>query len=191
MGLGELGLAISFLIIVVLLLTVFVKAQIGVGWKLAIIAVAIWYSLLLYSIPNNFSGWAVNSEPPDQTIIIGLWVSEPDTVNQGGIYFWGVKYPDINRLHEFSLDPKKFVRYIETAAPRTYRIPYSKEFHEKLLRAQQGQKQEKGGILLYKKGMKPRSESGKEGDGRPEDDSGFTLKRLQELLPKVEPAPQV
>lgn len=191
MGVGYLGLSISFVIITTIFLIIFFKANVSNWIKLILVPVALWYGLLLYSIPNNFAGWAIDSEPLDKTIILNIWVEEPSIKNKGGIYFWGLVYPSIDELVKFNMDPSKFTTYINTSSPRSYRIPYDEEFHKKWLEAQK-QQREKGGILLYKKGMKPGSgtKGGKQKEGF-EDNSGFRLINPEDLLPKVQPMPGV
>lgn len=182
MNLGYIGLSISFLIVLLILLVIFTKAKVDKKFKLLLIPLTIWYSLVLYSIPNNFSGWATESEPPDKSIILGLWVQEPTLKEAGGVYFWVVHYPSQEEVIKFSLNPKEFVTYIYSQQPRNYKISYDKGFHKKLLEAQKNQAQEKGSILQYRKGTKPGSKKGK---GEFRDDSGFKLLRPEELLPKA------
>jgi len=86
-------------------------------------------------------------------------------------------------LIKFSMNPKEFVKYVGSKAPISYRMPYNKEFHKKLLEAQKAKKLQENGILQYRRGMKPGTGTSKKKQFN--DDSGFTLKSPSDLLPKV------
>lgn len=182
---GSLGLSLTFLILLTVLLIIFVRAEIPKKCKVALIPLLLWFSAVLYFVPDNFTGWSKQAEPPDMTIILALWAQEPSPRSEGGIYVWGIDYPKIEDVQNISGDPKKFIQYVYTREPRCYHLPYSKEMHEKMLKAQRAQNERKDGVLVYKRGMKGKERVGRrKEEGEFEDDSGFKLLKPEQLLPK-------
>lgn len=184
MTLGYIGLAVSFLLVALVLLNLFIRSKIPFGWKLAAITIVTWYGLVAVAIPDNFAGWAKKTQPPDGLIVLGLFVDEPSKFGDGGIYFWGIPSPSQKELVKIGLNPRDFTAYIASREPRCYKMPYDKEFHRKLIAAQREKEKNKSGILTYQRGNKP-ARPGQKKDGFV-DDSGFKLKDLNDLFPKVE-----
>jgi hypothetical protein len=185
MNLGIIGLAITYLLISVPLLIICVKSNISGLYKFLLIPIVLWYSMVLYSVPGNFMGWPKYQEPPDKAIVLSSWIEEPKQNDKGGIYLWALNFPKVTKK-EITFNPQAFIDQVKKEIPRAYKIPYSKEMHEKLLAAQKKQKEEQS-LMQWHRGKSKFGERGKTGKKKEgEDESGFTLVKPQELLPKIE-----
>ena len=147
-----LGLAVTFLILITLLLMLLIKVKGRIITKFVIIPVVIWYSLVLLYLPNSFMGWPTGDEIPDNSIILTIFFNEPRGSSKGAIYLLVLtKNIDTSKRSLFEqLDYRGVFKYNYINTPRIYRIPYNRGVHkalfEKLMLAK------KSGKDLIKKG---------------------------------------
>ena len=177
-----LGLWITFIVIISLILVVLIKPTVGYFIKAAIIAAALWYSLVLYFIPNNLLGWPKNSEPPNRFIVLNTWVVEPSSKGKGGIYFWGIDGDVLKKESNVSLDPQKLTERLGVYEPRGYKMPYDRSMHEKLIKALEEQKQKRGVLQWNKEAGQGRGKN--LSDNRHRDIDMFKILIPQEIFTK-------
>ena len=151
-------------------------------------AVAIWFSVTLYYSFHNFMGW-----PTEETIntqhsqLIWFQIKEPSKVSNhpGAIYLWVREIPESEKIEGLTLrqlsDPMVWFIYPDEAAPRAYKIPYSKKRHKKLREAAEGRKT---GVRTYVETKKKKLHPGKPGDKDVDDEIRFNLVNPQDILPK-------
>ena len=151
-------------------------------------AVAIWFSVTLYYSFHNFMGW-----PTEETIntqhsqLIWFQIKEPSKVSiyPGAIYLWVREIPESEKIEGLTLrqlsDPMVWFIYPDEAAPRAYKIPYSKKRHKKLREAAEGRKT---GVRTYVEMKKKKILPGKPGDQEVDDEIRFNLINPQDILPK-------
>jgi hypothetical protein len=119
--------AIAFVLLGGLLLW-FVIGGRGAWWlKLGAIVVTCGFTFAVWNALDSFSGWPTDQRPPARALLVSSTVDEPKA-----IYVWLVAPA---RSDVFGYRPDK-------AAPRAYRLPYSRELHEQVTR----------GAALAKKG---------------------------------------
>lgn len=179
---GYFNLIIAFIILGAILLLMLVNLNLKNKIKFILIPFIIWYGLALYYVPTNLMGWSVRNEPPDKSIIISAYVIEPSSIVEGGIYFWIIDY---ERKDKQSLNPQDFSKLI-SQEPRCYVIPYDRELHKQLLKAQEGALKKKSYLQYHRERRKgSRQNSEKWEEGREKDDlARFRLLDLRKLLPK-------
>ena len=151
-------------------------------------AVAIWFSVTLYYSFHNFMGW-----PTEETIntqhsqLIWFQIKEPSKVSNhpGAIYLWLREIPESEKIEGLTLkqlsDPMVWFIYPDEAAPRAYKIPYTKKRHKKLREAAEGRKT---GVRTYVETKKKKLHPGKPGDKDVDDEIRFNLVNPQDILPK-------
>ena len=151
-------------------------------------AVAIWFSVTLYYSFHNFMGW-----PTEETIntqhsqLIWFQIKEPSKVSNypGAIYLWLREIPESEKIEGLTLrqlsDPMVWFIYPDEAAPRAYKIPYTKKRHKKLREAAEGRKT---GVRTYVEMKKKKILPGKPGDQEVDDEIRFNLINPQDILPK-------
>jgi len=133
-------------------------------------------------------GW-----PTEETIntqhsqLIWFQIKEPSKVSNypGAIYLWLREIPESEKIEGLTLkqlsDPMVWFIYPDEAAPRAYKIPYSKKRHKKLREAAEGRKT---GVRTYVETKKKRLHPGKPGDQDVDDEIRFNLVNPQDILPK-------
>jgi hypothetical protein len=100
---------------------------------------AVWNAL------DSFSGWPTDQRPPARALLVSRTVDEPKA-----IYVWLV-----------APAPSGVFAYLpDKAAPRAYRLPYSRELHEQVTR----------GTALAKAGAPRRVDAAAARDGGPPDE---------------------
>ena len=151
-------------------------------------AVAIWFSVTLYYSFHNFMGW-----PTEETIntqhsqLIWFQIKEPSKVSNypGAIYLWLRAISPPEKLEGLTIkqlsDPMVWFIYPDEAAPRAYKIPYSKKRHKKLREAAEGRKT---GVRTYVEMKKKKILPGKSGNQEVDDEIRFNLINPQDILPK-------
>jgi hypothetical protein len=116
MTLGIAGLAIGYLMIILLLInTLFFTPP---AWliKLILCFIVTGYSLLLYThIPEQL-GWPVAEKPPERFRLLGSYIQEPNKTMgmEGSIFLW------ISDLQNG----------VGAVTPRAYQFPYSNQLHQ-------------------------------------------------------------
>ena len=184
---GYLGLTTAYILIISMLLWLFITSRTALVLKIIIIPIAMWYGLVLYYTPENLMGWPVNissaSLLPGDAFVISTSIKEPSkkTSDPGAIFITVI---ETNKNSEvvFSLSPKDAFVYRGNGEPRTYKIPYSKELHEKIIKAQREQAREKGSQIKTKsKGLR---KDGTRGDDKSDADEMFRIFNPLRLIPK-------
>jgi len=159
---GYIGLAIAFIMITAVLLFFLTDSKIHVLIKVVIIPVVLWYSLVLFSMPDNLRGWPTDQPIPNDSRVISLLINEPSVSGMGAIYLWVID----KEFKKTILDPRNAFCYHTNNTPRVYKLPYNKELHKRLIEALQKAKQVGGFIIvknLFGKGKK--GKKGKIGKG--------------------------
>ncbi len=152
--LGYSGLAVSFVILLVTILWSLIQPNMKLRYKLIIIPIFIWYSLVLYYTAPKLMGWPVDISIPAKSIVVGFNIQEPNKIRKGGIYLWVIspKKTSEQKLVE-RLDPEIIFSYANKE-PRAFKIPYSREMHKAIIEAQKRQARQKGSVLIIGKGEK-------------------------------------
>ena len=161
--------------------------------KTLIIALSIWFAVTLAYTFNNFMGWPSEEKFKTETSqIIWFQIIEPSKVSQtpGAIYLWvrEINPPekaDGLTLQEL-LNPMYWFTYPDpNTAPRSYKIPYTKEKHKKLREAAEGRG--KGKVAFLKvEGQEMEGRKGKNNRGDQEIDDGIIIEIIAAdvLIPK-------
>lgn len=170
-------LVLGFLILSVLVIWIWVVVKGALWKKMALIGLLIAYVWVIWQAVWELIGWPTKEPMPDGAIILGFYVIEPVEGKKGGIYVWA-----LSNISENDLVQKlyKFERM-----PRLFRLEYKRELHKRVIELQDRLKKE-GGLLLYRRGNKERKGKAGKGYGEDLDDSGFILKKLEEVIPKNE-----
>ena len=206
------GIPLTFLVLFAVILWFIILGK-GRWWlKAAIVPVVLYFSLIMWFSLGQLSGWASQSEMPETFILHWSIVKEPskkDSHDQGAIYLWATQVDDehqvINQpvnpvLHPFT--PKK-----NAAEPRSYRIPYSRDMHEKIGKIQsmisKGKtvigKRNGDGLSTDQSGQGDGKGTGKDGKGGQgtgaqsgkQNGSGGSLSRQQDFMFYELPAPKL
>lgn len=168
------GLAISFLILVSLLLWLVVDRKGSKVVKILTISFVLWYGILLYYTPQKMMGWPTTDNLPDYAVLLSWKVIEPSiNPKEAGIYLWMVPKRIGETEEDFFkflfIDPRHaFVITLENI-PRAYKLPYSKGEHKALGDAERKARNLKGLILFWGKKKKRIGESGEREDLKDED----------------------
>ena len=174
----------AYIIIGGLLLWILIDSKIRWWIKAITIPLGIWFGFVVWFVPCNLMGLPFSTlaeKIPGNEIVKDIIINEPSESDKGGIYFWLIPLPI--EIEEILLNPKTLSKYSPSMfEPRSYKIPYNKELHKKLLEAQEEKSKIRGGILIFKgllgKGKKAQREGGAEGD------SMFRLIDPREVLQK-------
>jgi len=107
--------AISFVLLVGLLLWLLAAVRGRWPLKLALICAVPAFGFAILSTTNSLQGWPTGDSPPKSATFVWGVVDEPDpqTGSSGSVYLWlatGTK-------------------------PRAYRLPYSRELHKQIVQA--------------------------------------------------------
>lgn len=113
----EQAFAVAFFVLVVLLLWTVIFARGPWQVKLALIVLVPTYSFALWQSLGSFEGWPTSQAPPQKNTLIASLVREPSRGDKGAVYLW--------LGQENSLEP------------RSYKLLYRRDLHEKVHRAQQ------------------------------------------------------
>ena len=147
------GLSVAFIIIVSILIYFVINSNSNVTIKAGIIAVVVWYSLVLFYTPPKLMGWPTYQGLPDDSAIVFALVKEPMGKDKGGMYFLLMMDENDKLLFE-QLNPKNIFNYNEKNTPRLYIIPYDRELHKELLKKQKKARKVRGRLRLKRKGKK-------------------------------------
>ena len=146
-------------------------------FKAALIAFATWYSIILFTVPDQFRGQAsildIDKMPKD-LIIYSHLVFEPSKQSAGGIYLWAMDFSKED-IEAMTFDPFRFFRSF-TREPKTFKLPYSKERHKKL---EQAMKRKAG-----QKGNQVKVVRNKGGGTEVEDDVSFVIFNPYRMMTK-------
>ena len=130
-----------------LLWMMLVKANVKQWKKLVIIPITLWWAIALYYIPLNFMGYPSSKEMPNNAIIYSWKATEPTNERKGNIYFWII---DPNKAKHLPADPRKAFAILYSTEPHSYKLPYYRELHKKLIEKDRESKESLGNILVWK-----------------------------------------
>jgi hypothetical protein len=125
----------SIVFIYIILSTILLWFVIGSkgNWalKAAVILITLMFSLNIQRSLDNLSGWPTSDELPEKFLVHWVLVEEPnDTLDEeGGIYLW------VNDISEEDEEESwEFFQYNRGSEPRAYKLPYSIDRHEMILK---------------------------------------------------------
>lgn len=129
--LGCAGLSIAFLLLATIVLYFVIKTKGHYVMKGIVVALTLYYSLILLYTPDKLLGWPTNDPMPPNTIILYILFDEPKPGEKGSIYLWAItRDPSIENPILDQLNYKGIFRYNVLGVPRVYRIPYTKKNHQ-------------------------------------------------------------
>jgi len=153
------GLVVAFILLATVTAWNTIRTRGWLGLKFVSIGILIWYGFVVYFTIPQIMGWSTSKDLPADSKIISVRIVEPKGDNKGAMYFWLSQKPDHEKDAMNLLRPDKFLIYTGDIQPRSYKIPYDRELHKKLLETQKQQKQQKGSFLMTgKKGVKGEQE---------------------------------
>ena len=149
---------------------------------------AIWFSVTLYHSFHNFMGWpSEESMSTKYSELIWFQIKEPSKITNypGAIFLWVREMPKSEKTNGLTLrqfiNPMVWFTYPDESAPRSYKIPYSKEKHRELRKAAEGRKT---GVKTYVEIKKGKKEPGKPGHQEVDDGIRFKMIKPQDIIPK-------
>lgn len=165
------GLVFTFLLLGTTLGYISIYTKMNPFVKLILIIVFVWYSIVLFLIPQHFSGLPRKiPELPDGCWIISYKIVEPSQSDSGGMYFWIVENEVWTHTIKKSnpLNPMKAFQELNKLQPLSCSMDYDKELHKELAAASKEQKDKKGGMMIYhkKKGQAGERREGEQGQGQ-------------------------
>ena len=131
------GIPLTFLVLFAVVLWFIILGK-GKWWlKAAIVPVVLYFSLIIWFSLGQISGWASPNDMPDTFILHWSIVKEPskkDVNDQGTIFIWATQVDENLQVANQSLNPllHPFTPRKNSAEPRSYRLPYDRDMHEKL-----------------------------------------------------------
>lgn len=160
------GIPLTFLVLFAVTLWFIILGK-GRWWlKAAVIPVVLYFSLVVWFSLAQISGWASDSETPETFAINWIMVKEPskrDPRDQGAIFMWASEVDENHEPVEGAISPwlAAFTPRRSAAEPRAYRLPYSRDLHEKAVEVQK--MISKGKTAVGKRG---KIEANSDGDGK-------------------------
>ena len=119
MILGITGIVAAFVLLALLLLSINLYSKWSWPVKaLTIVLTSAFYIITYFSFPPLL-GWPTTQLPPQQFRLIAAHVNQPnkETGEDGAVYLWLTEIKDMS----------------STGEPRSYRLEYSNELHEKII----------------------------------------------------------
>ena len=204
------GIPLTFLVLFAVMLWFIILGK-GKWWlKATIVPVVLYFSLIIWFSLSQISGWASTNEMPSTFILHWSIIKEPskkDSHDQGAIFIWATEVDDNYQMTHQPVNPilYPFTPKKNSAEPRSYRVSYSHDLHEKLAKLQtmiakgktvigknngkgfgideEGQTNGKDG-----KGKKGKGAGGKAGE---QQGSGGSLSQQQDFMFYELPAPKL
>ena len=120
-SLGITGLISSFLILILLLVSVLFYSKLTLKIKVVGGVISLIFFIISYFSFPPILGWATTEYPPVRFRLIAAYVKQPDKLSgeEGNIYLWLTKLEDLTTVQ----------------SPRSYKLPYSDVLHEKIINA--------------------------------------------------------
>lgn len=108
-----------------------------------------YISLCLFFSFENVKGWATTSVLPERFALQSFVVKEPNRRRQqaGAIYLWTIPESNSNKCPPGLI----CIRSDEDGAPRSYKMPYTKEMHERMIEI--GKKMAEGETIIVEKNI--------------------------------------
>jgi len=151
-------IAVAFVVITSLILWFVIGSRGMWGLKIATIASALYFCLSISFSLENFEGWPSNASLPEEFRVHWMVIEEPDKKGgKGAIYIWAKSLKSLDDESGWWIS----FEGSDTNTPRAYRLPYTRELHE---RAQDALKRLQAGEgVVGKRGQE--KAGGGEGDG--------------------------
>jgi len=140
---GYSGLTIAFLIISTIMLWVIIQTKGKILAKAIIIPLVVWYSLVLFNAGPNLMGWPAPRVMPIGSEILTFMIKEPQGSYKGGMYFWVIPQEEKHWIDKISPD------YFMPGEPKSYKIPYDRDLHKRLLDAQKKKMESRGSKMFF------------------------------------------
>jgi hypothetical protein len=136
MDLSLIGIPFTFVVICAVLLWFII---LGKGhWLIKVIAVplVLYFNFVIWNSLGNISGWAAESPLPKKFGMLWAFVHEP---SNSDILIWANALDDENEIVETKPNSwlAPFSSKKNSDEPRVYRLPYTRETHEKVQQAMQ------------------------------------------------------
>lgn len=160
----------SYILVVSILLWFSSKGYKFKWQALVFVPLCIWYSITLGVGLNSMLGYASESTIPDNGVIKSIHIKEPNKEYPGVMCFWVISPEDLSK---------------PDAEPRAHKMPYDKELHKQLMKAQS----KKNGVLVWSRirdGQRGLAERVLRGPGIPSEKGKFLVLNPAELLTKEE-----
>ena len=154
-------IAAAFVVITSLILWFVIGSRGMWGLKIATIASALYFCLSIGFSLENFEGWPSNASLPEEFRMYWVIIEEPnERGDEGAIYIWAknLKPLDDESGWWISFDGSN------TGAPRSYKLPYTRDLHE---RSEDALKRIRAG-----KGVMGRQGQGRAGEGEGDGSEG-------------------
>lgn len=136
-------IAVGFVMLAGLLLW-FVIGSRGAWWlKLPLIVGTCAFTFAVWDAMDSFTGWATGQDPPARALFLRGMVDEPDA-----IYVWLIAPPE----------PGLLAYRPQDGEPRAYRLPYTRQLHE---RVDRGNELTRRGQRVELRQMQPDGENGR------------------------------
>jgi len=125
------GIVFLYIILSTILLWFVIGSRGNWALKAAVILITLMFSLNIQRSLDNLSGWPTNDELPEKFFVHWVLIKEPNDVvdENGSIYLW------VNDIgEEGEEETLEFFQYNRESEPRVYRLPYSIDRHEMILK---------------------------------------------------------
>lgn len=153
------AIPIAFVLIAALLCLLLIGTKWKWWWKLALFATVLPFCFFIWSAIVSYQGWPTTQQTPQKALLLQAIVREPEPDNPGAIYLWLLPLSD--EVH----DTESFLQYAGSLGePRAYRLPYTREMHQMVEKAQA--KMREGKPVVLERGRKPGTGDG-DGEGQP------------------------
>lgn len=162
-----LAIPIAFIVLAAVLLWCLIGSK-GKWWGKLILIIAVpAFGIAVWKSLDSYLGWSTPERLPNKFILIWAEVREPDKKDPGAIYLWVQSYEPIDSKNPLDYKP-------ENQEPRTYKLPYSRKWHEQLEAAKALLKKGRG-VVFEMKGQGQgniEGEEGKEGGDKGQEGRG-------------------
>lgn len=129
-----LGIPIAFILIATIGLWLMIYSKGHWLFKMAYIAVCLYFGIMTWASLSELSGWPSNSELPEKFMVGAVLVQDPMPAkkDQGAIYLWLIEIDQNNEAKKSEpfilLSP--FVSKKREIEPRAYRLPFTEQMRE-------------------------------------------------------------
>ena len=185
---GYAGLTTAYVLIAAMLLWLFINSRTHLVAKVLLVPVVLWYGIVLYYTPSNLMGWptsiASEKELPGDAFVVSIQIKEPSKkkLDPGAIFITVIELGDKPKV-KLSVNPKAAFTYNGHGEPRTFKVPYSKELHKKILEAEKKRRGSRGSRIKTAKKIK-KGKKGTVGDGESKSKEMFRIVNPIDLMPK-------
>ena len=126
------GIALGFVLIASLVLWFIIGSKGHWLSKAAIILLSLYFCMSVGLSVGEFMGWPTDEKMPDKFLVHWVVVDEPDPKlgDEGSIYIW-IQPLEKSEDKRGSWNDYLLSFYDGDSQPRSYRLPYSRELHER------------------------------------------------------------